>query len=534
MTKQNAAIAKLEIDRSPPLRRRAAAYVRMSREHQQYSVTNQLKAIGEYAELHDIEIVKIYEDSARSGLSLRGREALGRLLQDIQSHSAEYVDLLIYDVSRWGRFQDTDEGGHYEFLCRKHGVNVVYCAEDFENDGSVASVIVKTYKRAYAADFSRQLSVKVFTTQCLLASRGYSPGSTCPYGLKRVAFDLNGRRRKTLKRGHLKDVDSDHIVLAPGAPDEVRVVQKIFDLFVRRRRSVRGIARYLNSKLIDSPSGKKWKAPTIHHILRCEKYIGTQFYNRTSAKLQKPRTQNPIELWIQKENAFSSIIAADMFEQAQELLLPPYKKRSDQELLAGLRRHLEIHGTISGVGARAQNGLANLGTYRARFGSLRKACELAGFTRLANFQSYDEGLRKRSVRLALLDRLSRTLEAKGATLTFTTTAHRFDLGGQLTGYFDLKRCAGDSYVAPYWRLRFPKRDVIDLYVFGRLIGGDAPMDYFAIPRVEALAPTCTLHLTDRRLDRYRHSDLDKLGAALAAAVRPVFRRASRAARTQLD
>lgn len=531
---RNAITAKLEIDRSVPLRRRVAAYVRMSREHQQYSVTNQIGAIGEYAERHDMEIVKIYEDAAKSGLSLRGRDALAKLLQDIESHSAEYSDLLVYDVSRWGRFQDTDEGGHYEFLCRNHGVNVVYCAEDFVNDGSVGSVIVKTYKRAYAADFSRQLSVKVFTTQCLLASRGHSPGSTCPYGLKRVAVDLNGRRRKTLRRGHLKDVDSDHVVLAPGASNEVQIIQEVFDLFVRRRCSARGIARHLNAALIPGPSGKKWKAPTILHILRCDKYIGTQFYNRTSAKLQKPRTENPRELWIQKEEAFNSIIDASLFERAQRLLLPPYKKRSDEELLAGLRRHLEIYGAISGVGARAQNGLANLGTYRARFGSLRRACELAGFTKLPNFQAYDDGIRKRSVRLRLLDQLSRTVEAAGAVLTFTATAHRFNLGGQLTGYFDLKQCAGDANVAPYWRLRFPKRDVIDLYVFGRLIGGDAPMDYFAIPRAEALAPTCTLHMTDRRLDRYRHANLAKLGTALAAALRPVFRRASREGRTEFN
>lgn len=41
----------------------------------------------------------------------------------------------VYDVSRGGRFQDTDESAHYEFLCRRAEIAVPYCAEQFENDG---------------------------------------------------------------------------------------------------------------------------------------------------------------------------------------------------------------------------------------------------------------------------------------------------------------------------------------------------------------------------------------------------------------
>lgn len=534
MTMRSRSVAKLSDGLARPPRCRAAAYVRMSREHQQYSITNQLQAIGDYADLHSLEIVRIYEDAARSGLSLRGRRGLQKLLQDVVSRSADYTRLLVYDVSRWGRFQDADESGHYEFLCRSHGVDVVYCVDDFVNDGSVASTIMKAYKRAFAADYSRQLSSKVFTTQCLLASRGHSPGSTCPYGLKRVAVDVNGRVRKTLKRGHLKDVESDHIVLAPGSRDEVKVVREIFKLLVKDRLSVRGIARHLNARSIPSPSGKDWKAPTVRHILGCEKYIGTQFYNRTSAKLQKPKTRNPVEVWIQKEGAFSAIVAPRQFAQAQRLLRLPYQKRSDEDLLARLRKHLEMHGTITGIGMRAKNGLANLDTYKTRFGSLRKACELVGFTQLRNFRAYDEGIRKRAVRFAELERLSRIVEARGSSLIFSATAHRFKLGDELEGYFDLRRCTGEPLTSPRWRLRFPMRDRVDVYVFGRQITGDVPVDYYAIPRVEALAPTCTIRSPDERLDRYRYRNLETLGAALAAIARPVLHRAAKVGHARFD
>src|ERR1700704_4112924 len=144
----------------------AAQYLRMSTEHQQYSLENQSTAIQRYADLQGFEVVRTYSDAAKSGLVLRHRIGLRQLLQDVVSGSPEYRVILVYDVSRWGRFQDTDESAHYEFLCKSAGVRVEYCAEEFENDGSLLSSIVKNLKRAMAGEFSRELSTKVLAGQC--------------------------------------------------------------------------------------------------------------------------------------------------------------------------------------------------------------------------------------------------------------------------------------------------------------------------------------------------------------------------------
>jgi DNA invertase Pin-like site-specific DNA recombinase len=45
----------------------AAQYIRMSTEHQQYSLENQAVVIKRYAEEHDFVIVRKYEDVAKSG-----------------------------------------------------------------------------------------------------------------------------------------------------------------------------------------------------------------------------------------------------------------------------------------------------------------------------------------------------------------------------------------------------------------------------------------------------------------------------------
>ena len=101
-----------------------------------------------------MEIVRTYADEGKSGLSLDGRDQPQRLIADVESGTADFQVVLVYDVSRWGRFQDADESAYYEYICRRAGIGVHYCAEQFENDGSPVSTIVKGVKRAMAGDTS--------------------------------------------------------------------------------------------------------------------------------------------------------------------------------------------------------------------------------------------------------------------------------------------------------------------------------------------------------------------------------------------
>jgi DNA invertase Pin-like site-specific DNA recombinase len=62
---------------------KAAMYVRMSTEHQQYSTENQEEIIFEYARKNSMEIVKTYSDEGKSGLSIEGRKSLRQLIEDV-------------------------------------------------------------------------------------------------------------------------------------------------------------------------------------------------------------------------------------------------------------------------------------------------------------------------------------------------------------------------------------------------------------------------------------------------------------------
>jgi DNA invertase Pin-like site-specific DNA recombinase len=106
----------------------AAQYVRMSTEHQRYSTENQSDAIMQYAIRWGFDIVRTYADNGKSGLRLDGRDALKQLLIDVEGGSPGFKAVLVYDVSRWGRFQDADESAYYEYVCRRSGVEIRYCA----------------------------------------------------------------------------------------------------------------------------------------------------------------------------------------------------------------------------------------------------------------------------------------------------------------------------------------------------------------------------------------------------------------------
>src|SRR5947199_7543332 len=167
----------------------------MSTEHQQYSTENQRDVIKQYAERRGMVIVRTYTDSGKSGLRLDGRDALKQLIHDVENGQADFSAILVYDVSRWGRFQDADESAYYEYICRRAKIDVHYCAEQFENDGSPVSTIVKGVKREMAGEYSRELSAKVFQGACRLIQFGFKQGGTAGFGLRRMLVDQSGQQK---------------------------------------------------------------------------------------------------------------------------------------------------------------------------------------------------------------------------------------------------------------------------------------------------------------------------------------------------
>jgi DNA invertase Pin-like site-specific DNA recombinase len=297
---------------------RAAQYVRMSTDYQRYSIQNQAAAMATYAQQKNLAIVRTYVDEGRSGLRIKGRPGLIELIDDVQSGRAEFDHVLVYDVSRWGRFQDVDESAHYEFVCKQNGVNVAYCAEQFDNDGSLLSSIIKNIKRVMAAEFSRELSVKVHTGQSRIASLGYRVGRPLTFGLRRELVDEGQRSKGRLARGERKSLQTDRVRLRLGSDEEVATVRWIFHQFVIERTSLTEIARQLNRANVANHNGRPWNDGVIRRILKNENYVGNIIYNRTTRPLGQKRIYNPRHLWIRGAAAIDPIVDKSLFARAQK------------------------------------------------------------------------------------------------------------------------------------------------------------------------------------------------------------------------
>ena len=208
----------------------------MSTDHQKYSIENQAAAIAAYANQRDLKIVRTYADHGRSGVRLNGREDLLRLIRDVQSGGADFDVILVYDISRWGRFQDADESAYYEFICKEAGIRVAYCAEQFENDGTLVSAILKNMKRVMAGEYSRELSTKVSVGQCRGAAMGFWQGGPAGYGMRRQLIDEHGTPKGKLEHGQQKSLQTDRVILAPGPQLEVKIIRRTFNSFVIQKK----------------------------------------------------------------------------------------------------------------------------------------------------------------------------------------------------------------------------------------------------------------------------------------------------------
>ena len=333
----------------PQVRMPAAQYVRMSTEHQQYSTENQSDEIRQYADAHGFEVIRTYADEGKSGLRLDGRKALQQLLHDVRSGQADFSAVLVYDVSRWGRFQNPDEGAYYELCCDIAGIKVHYCAEQFGNDGSPFSHIIKALKRMMAGEYPRELSVKVFTGQRRLIGMGYRQGGLAGFGLRRQLIDHTGIPKEELARGEQKSIQTDRVILVPGPTEEVEAVNWMFLSFVEGRLCEREIAGLLNTKGVLTDLGRPWTRGTVHQVLINEKYVGHNVWNRRSFKLKQKRVINVPEDWIRADKVFTPIIDQALFDAAQAIIRKRTVRLTDDEMLGSLNALLQERGCLDHV-----------------------------------------------------------------------------------------------------------------------------------------------------------------------------------------
>ncbi len=484
---------------------RAAQYVRMSTDHQRYSIANQATTIAAYAASRNLSIVRTYADEAQSGLKIENRMALIQLIEDVQSGHADFSHILVYDVSRWGRFQDTDESAHYEFICKRAGVKVAYCAELFDNDGSLMSSIMKNLKRVMAAEYSRELSTKVFAGACRLSSLGFRQGGQPGYGLRRELIDESGRSKGIMERGQRKNLQSDRVLLRPGPPHELAIVRRIFTEFAIEKRSEEKIARQLNMDGIITLHGRPWTNWMVHYLLENENYIGNLVYNRRSNKLRQSPKHNPPDCWIRSQTAFAPIVDPEMFAKARKRMQTRYVSISNEDMLKGLRIRLKKSGRLSKDVIDAAEELPCATLYQLRFGSLRNAYRLIGYHSTRDCAYVDSREERDKLLIDVAANVAREAEALGGQAVFNKKRALLILNGILNVSLRVARVWKAHDGAPVWtiyrRALLPEGLILAIRLDEQ---NRFPLDYFVFPALEMRELRIRFsELNDARLHHYR-------------------------------
>ncbi|ENI0682650.1 recombinase family protein [Escherichia coli] len=492
---------------------RVAQYLRMSTDHQQYSLHNQSEYIKDYAEKNNMEIAYTYDDAGKSGVSIIGRHSLQQLLSDVEQKKIDIQAVLFYDVSRFGRFQNSDEAAYYSFLFERNGVDLIYCSEPIPTkDFPLESSVILNIKRSSAAYHSRNLSEKVFIGQVNLIKLGYHQGGMAGYGLRRLLVDENGIAKEILGFRKRKSIQTDRVILIPGPKNEIKIVNSIYDLFIDDNMPEFIIAERLNEQNIPAENGTLWSRAKIHQILTNEKYIGNNIYNKTSSKLKSRLVKNPKNEWVRCDKAYKPIISKKKYNKAQEIIQLRSVHLTNEELLEKLKQKLESNGKLSGFIIDEDDTGPSSSVYRTRFGGLLRAYTLIGYKPEHDYSYIQINEALRSFYSGIIEDFKGGILKSNCYIDEYKYAPMLYINDELLISVLITKCTPMKSGKLRWKVRFDNSQKADITIVIRMDSQNiSPLDFYIIPKIEnEYSKMCMTETNNIRLDLYRFDNLDKL------------------------
>ena len=477
----------------PIVRPRAVAYYRHSaQDRQENSVLLQQEQVRQWAEQNGVDIIEEFADRGKSGLTAEGRDGFNNMMEKCVKKRGDFQYVLCLDVSRWGRFQDIDLSATYSAECKKHGKLVVYTTLGKPREDDPLYPVYVQFERFRAAQYSKELSDKVFRGCVQIAKQGYWAGGMPPYGLHRLLLSETRQPVQVLSPGERKSIQNQRVTLTAGNDGEVRTIRRIFRQFTDDGHHEQAIADGLNRDDIPSPNGAEWDSTKVRHILTNRVYIGTLVYNRTSQKLKTPSRVNPPDKWITTPGAFKPVIDEKVFDRAQAVLLQRQLRYTPTYMIDRLRRIFGEHGIVRTSLVRADAESPSPATFAKRFSSLDAACQMV-------FQD-------------VLDQARVEVEARLRKIAPQVESHEdfLVINRRFTVLVRPAMPMQHGY-ADYWFLQPDSREVVDI-TLGVPISGDEPhpiLGYLALPRLLVGArPFRLFSSSESRLDMYGHDGLE--------------------------
>ncbi len=307
---------------------RAVAYCRYSTDNQtENSIMYQISAAQEYCQKHNMTLVDVYSDEARSGTNTN-RDGLKKLLADCDTD--KFVAVVIYDQSRlsrnivdWFTLRETLHNKHKRLCsCCETLSDDILDSSSFMNEGVHAIFnevhVLETRKKTIAGVTSK-------------ARRAEFCGGIPPLG-----YDI---------------VDGQYKINEAEAP----AVRTMFDMYANGC-SYREIMNKIDGMGIKSKRGRKIGINAIYYLLINERYTGTFIWNKYQCKQMRkriPKKANPNIVRI--ENAIPPLVSKEIYEKVVKRL-EAHKRGTNsakrEYLLSGLIICGYCGGTYTGFASK--------------------------------------------------------------------------------------------------------------------------------------------------------------------------------------
>jgi DNA invertase Pin-like site-specific DNA recombinase len=471
---------------------RAVAYYRHSaQDRQENSVAIQQDQVRAWAASNGVEIIHEFIDAGKSGLTAEGRPGFQDMMENWVKNRHDFQYILCLDVSRWGRFQDIDLSAQYSAECRKYGKEVIYTTLGKPRENDPLYPVYVQFERFRAAQYSRELSDKVFRGCVKIAQQGYWAGGKPRYGFRRLLLNEARQPVQILQPGERKSIQNQRVTLTLGDEREVAVVRRIFHEFTAGGQHEQAIAERLNCDGIPSPGGSTWDGAKVHDILMDECYTGTMVYNRTTQKLKTPSRPNPKEQWIRTPDSFERAIEPDIFAKAQQILAERARFYTPAYMLEKLETLFRSHGIVRPSLVRAAADMPSPSSYLKHFGSMDAAFQ----------QLFSEARTKAG---------SEVSEHIEAVVNEVVVYEDFLVIDQKLTVLVQPSVPMPYGIETYWFFRPDQREVIDITLGVPLSEGVQPqiLGYLALPRLLVRDRWIRLFSTSHsRLEMYGHNGL---------------------------
>lgn len=241
----------------------AVIYARYSSHSQnEQSIETQVQCCQEYAKKNNLNIIKIYEDKAKSGTN-DNREDFQNMLSDSSKKIFQYV--LVYNLSRFAR--NNNESVINEIILNKNGVSVLSATENVNgDDNDPITSFMKNIMRSVNEYYSKNTAKNIRDGLKTNASKGLSIGGfSLPLG-----FTSNSDREILIDK------------------NEAEIVKKIFTMFDSGSNYAE-IIRYMNLHNIKTKRGNEFNKNSVKRLLTNEKFIGVYMFKGEKMPIKLPQ-----------------------------------------------------------------------------------------------------------------------------------------------------------------------------------------------------------------------------------------------------